>query len=146
MDRSETIEDLYRHGHCYPMASALHDRLGWPIQVLIVNVPGGLHPVHAWVADPDGGLIDAGGRFAIGDVYAEYLNDSRRKWSNDRIETFSDNQEFLLRLRQCFGNDEQWPWYQQLHKTMTATATEVVEDYVLPRYLPETVLAPAPCL
>lgn len=103
---SERLISEFKHGQCYPMAVALSRTLGWEIGALIVDldhrgVDNGLwpHPVHAYVISPDGRFLDAGGFSDEATLKEDFLDTSKRIFSNPRFERFSDAESFLTTLR-----------------------------------------------
>ncbi|MBW3243698.1 hypothetical protein KUV57_13580 [Epibacterium sp. DP7N7-1] len=148
-DQDIEIEHRYGQGLCYPMAQALHERLGWPIRTLTALPEAGVtrtHPVHSWVQAPDGRALDVSGfhdedalvaRFLSGHAEETVLSEAR--------ETHEDGESYFRFLMGCFGVTEQFDErYRDFREIMVAEALTVVDDYVLPRNPPSEDADPAP--
>lgn len=142
------VEQRYGQGLCYPMAQALHERLGWPIRTLTaLPEPGAAcgHPVHSWVQAPDGRALDVSGFHDEDALAARFLSGHAEETiSSETRETHQDGESYFRFLMGCFGVTEQFEErYRDFRDIMVTEALTVVDDYVMPRNPPSDAHGPA---
>lgn len=132
----------WRHGRCYPMASALSDLLAWPVITLTVSIrsdhsPTGWreHVVHAWVRSPDGEGFDAGGFFDEGSTQANFLTNAGAVWRDARVIEHADSAALFAHLSECFPEATD-PTHRLQFDILCQQASEVAQEHLVPLAMP----------
>ena len=140
------VSEEWRHGRCYPMASALSDLLAWPVVTLTVSTrsdhsPTGWreHVVHAWVRSPDGEGFDAGGFFDESGVQTTFLANPGTIWRNARVIEHADSAALFSHLVECFP-DAMDPTHRLHFDIFCQQASEVAQEHLVHLAMP----APTP--
>ncbi len=136
------VSEEWRHGRCYPMASALSDLLAWPVVTLTVSTrsdhsPTGWreHVVHAWVRSPDGEGFDAGGFFDENDVQAEFLASTGSIWRDARVIEHADSTALFAHLAECFPEATD-PAHRLQFDIFCQQASQVAQEHLVPLAMP----------
>lgn len=130
------VSEEWRHGRCYPMASALSDLLAWPVVTLTVSVRSDHsrtgwrdHVVHAWVRSPDGQGFDAAGFFDEVDAHQAFLGSTGTVWSDARVIEHDDSAAFLAHLAECFPEAGD-PIHRQQFDAFCQQASELAREHL----------------
>lgn len=136
------VSEEWRHGRCYPMASALSDLLAWPVVTLTVSTrsdrsPSGWreHVVHAWVRSPDGEGFDAAGFFDESGVQTAFLANAGSVWRDARLIEHADSTVFLSHLAECFPEAAN-PIHRSQFEALCDQAREVALEHLLHLAMP----------
>lgn len=112
----EDLSEMYAYGYCMCLATALHRKYGFEIQVALSLENGVEYIDHAWVFDKtDGNIIDIDGRYAP--ERNGFLN------SNNRV-IYGLDEFSLLDIISAYTSNTPEEWEQ-----LIMSANSIVDEY-----------------